>query len=99
MGKQCFPCWKHLKTCGQTRKHCFRNKNVSKFVGKHFASWEANFVSAAMFPEVGNIGRKHNVSATMFSSLPRAVRYGIEQYRTALMSDVTSWARFVCLLI
>ena len=30
-----------------------------------FASWEANFVSVTMFPEVGkqgNIGRKHNVS-------------------------------------
>ena len=41
-----------------------------------FASWEANFVSATMFPEVGkqgNIDRKHNVSATLFSSLPRAL--------------------------
>ena len=28
-----FLCWKHLKTCGQTMKHCFHNKNVSEFVG------------------------------------------------------------------
>ena len=41
-----------------------------------FVSWEANFVSAAMFPEVskhGNIDRKHNASATMFLSLPKAL--------------------------
>ena len=44
-------------------------------LGSIFASQEANFVSAIMFPEVGkqgNIGKKHNVSATMFPSLPRA---------------------------
>ena len=40
-----------------------------------FASWEANFVSATMFPEVdkqGKIGRKHNVSwfAQGFTSVP-----------------------------
>ena len=41
-----------------------------------FASWEANSVSATMFTEVdkqGNIDKKHNVSATMFPSLPRAL--------------------------
>ena len=45
------------------------------FLRNILASWEAKFVSARMFPEVGkqvNIGTKHNVSATMFSSLPRA---------------------------
>ena len=45
-----------------------------------FASWEANFVSVTMFPEVGkqgSIGRKHNVSATMFPSLPRALTGGL----------------------
>ena len=43
-------------------------------LGNIFASWEANFVSAIMFLEVGKQGnidsRKHNVSATMFPSLP-----------------------------
>ena len=62
----------HVSHRGQTRKHCFRNKNVSEFLGKHF--WAANFVSATRFPEVGkqwNIVRKHNVFTTMFPSLPR----------------------------
>ena len=66
-----------LEICGQTRKHCFRNKNVSKFVGKHFCFLGSqNFVSATMFHEVGkqgNIDRKHNLSATMFPTLPRAL--------------------------
>ena len=42
-------------------------------LGNIFVSWEANFVSATMFPEVdkhGNIDKKHNVSATTFPSLP-----------------------------
>ena len=46
------------------------------FLGNIFASWEANFVSATMFSEVGkqgNIGRKHNVTTTIFSSLPRTL--------------------------
>ena len=41
-------------------------------LGNIFASWEANFVSATMFPKVGklgNIDRKHNVSATMFPTI------------------------------
>ena len=45
------------------------------FLRNILASWEAKFVSARMFPKVGkqvNIGTKHNVSATMFPSLPRA---------------------------
>ena len=44
-------------------------------LGNIFAYWEAKVVSATMFPEVGeqeNIDRKHNVSATMFSSSLRA---------------------------
>ena len=48
-------------------------KMFLNFLGSIFASWEANFVSATMFPEVGkqeNISREHNVSATMFPSLP-----------------------------
>ena len=50
-------------------------KMFLNLLGKIFASWEANFVHATLFPEVGkhgNIGRKHNVSATMIPSLPRA---------------------------
>ena len=51
-------------------------KMFLNLLGNIFASWEANFVSATMFPEVGrqgNIDRKHNVSATMFRSLLRAL--------------------------
>ena len=62
-----------MKTCGQTRKHCFRNKNVSEFVGKHFCFLGSKFCFCNNVPEVGkqgNIDRKHNVSATMFPSLP-----------------------------
>ena len=52
-------------------------KMFLNLLGNICASWEANFVSATMFPEVdkqGNIARnrKHNVSATMFPGLPRA---------------------------
>ena len=53
----------------------FTTKMFLNLLGNIFASWEANFVSATMFPEVGkqgNIGRKHNVSAAMFPGLPRA---------------------------
>ena len=53
----------------------FATKMFLNFLETIFASWGANFVSAAMFPEVGkwgNIDRKHNVSATMFPSLPSA---------------------------
>ena len=52
-------------------------KMFLNFFGNIFAPWEVNFVSATMFPEAGkqgNIDRKHNVSATMFSSLPRALK-------------------------
>ena len=52
-----------LETCGQTGKHCFRNKNVLNSLGNIFAFQEANFVSATMFPGVGNLGnidRKQN---------------------------------------
>jgi hypothetical protein len=51
------------------------NKNAPEFIGKHFSSQEANFVSATMFlgvDKLGNIDRKQNVSVTMFPSLPRA---------------------------
>ena len=45
------------------------------FLGNIFASWEAKFVFATMFSEVGkqgNIDKIRNVSATMFPGLPRA---------------------------
>jgi hypothetical protein len=59
-----------------------------KLVGNIFASREANFVSATMFPRVGkhgnirgNIENLVNVTATMFSSLPRALDSNQEQLR------------------
>ena len=59
-----------MKTCEQTRKLIVsKTKMFLNLLGNILASWEANFVSAPMFPEVGkqgNIDRKHNVSATMF---------------------------------
>ena len=62
------------------------SKMYLTFLAKVFASWEANFVPATMFPEVGkqgNIDRKHNVSATLFPSLPRALRrhYNRRKYK------------------
>ena len=57
-------------------------KTILNFFEIIFASWEANFVSTTMFPQVGkqgNIDRKHNVFATMFPSLPRA----LDSYRCA----------------
>ena len=60
-----------------------------------FASWEANFVSATMFPEVGkqgNIDRKHNVSATMFPSLHRALNVPCDNHDCQLLSTlILSW--------
>ena len=50
-------------------------KTFLNFLGNIFASREANFVWATMFPEVGkqgNTDRKH-VSATRFPSLSRAL--------------------------
>ena len=49
-------------------------KMFLNLLGNIFASWEANYISATMFPEVGkqgNVVRKHNVFATKFPSLPR----------------------------
>ena len=54
----------------------FATKMFLNLLANIFASREENFVSATMFPEVGkqgSIDRKHNVSATMFSSLPRVL--------------------------
>ena len=54
------------------QEHCFLNRNVSEFVGKYFCFLGSKF--CFLFSEVGkkgNIERKHNVSATMFPSLPR----------------------------
>ena len=54
---------------------------VLHLLGNIFASWEANFLSATMFPEVGkqgNIDRKHNVSETIF---PRVIDI-YQQYRS-----------------
>ena len=57
-------------------KRCFRSKNVSEFVGKHFCFLGSKFVSATLFPVVGkqgNIDREHNVSETVFPGLPSAL--------------------------
>jgi hypothetical protein len=82
--------FRHVSLSGQTlrdisEKHR-ETSNVSEFGRKHFASREANFVSATMFPRVGKHGniwanmetfeetlRITNVSATMFPSLPWAL--------------------------
>ena len=67
MGKTIFLVLETLKNMWQ--------KMFLNLLGNISASWEANFVFATMFPEVGkqgNIDKKHNVSATMFPSLPRA---------------------------
>ena len=60
-------------------------------LGNTFAPWEANLVSATRFPDVGkqgNIDRKHNVSATMFSSLPRAVNNKFGQTCNKFVDDL-----------
>ena len=61
----------------------FATKMFLNFLGNIFGSWEANFVSATMFPEVGkqrNIDRKHNVFATIAQGF-RQSRYKIlEQF-------------------
>ena len=69
----------------------FVTKMFLILLGNIFASWEANFVSARMFPEVGkqgNIDRKHNVSATMFPSLPRALGWTIVIYSAGMLLDM-----------
>jgi hypothetical protein len=48
----CFPEWANWETVRNIGKH----KMFLKFVGNIFASWEANFVSATMFPPMGKHG-------------------------------------------
>ena len=63
--------WKHVGKLGNIVS---ATKIFLNLLENIFAAREANFVSATMFPKVskqGNIDRKHNVSATMFPSLPR----------------------------
>ena len=70
--EKCFSSWKHAGKLGNIVSPTKMFLNLS---GNIFASQEANFVSATMFPGVGkqgNMDRKLNVSATMFPSLPRA---------------------------
>ena len=65
--------WKHVSKLGNIVSS---TKMFLNLLGSIFASWEENFVSVTMFPgvdEQGNIDRKHNVSVTMFPSLPRAL--------------------------
>ena len=75
-GKQCFSCWIHLEHVGKLGNNVSATEMFLNLLGNILAFWEANFVSATMFSEVakqGNIGRKHNVSATMFPTLPGAL--------------------------
>ena len=90
-----------MKTRGQTRKHCFRNKNVSEFVWKHFCFLGSKFCYGNNVPKVGkqgNIDKKHNVSVTMFPSLPRA--YCIAKFyinpQMRKLANVSGSARDVC---
>ena len=53
------------KLVGKQGNIVFATKMFLNLLGNIFASWEANFVFASMFPKVG----KH---ATMLPSLPRA---------------------------
>ena len=69
-----FLCWKHLKTYGQTGKHCFRNKNVSEFLGKHFCFPGSKFCfrnNVSRGPGAqGNIDRKHALNCLYFPVFP-----------------------------
>jgi hypothetical protein len=38
-----------LETCGQTGKHCFHNKFVSDFIGKHFCFPGGKFFAGPHF--------------------------------------------------
>ena len=73
---------------GERRNIVFAIKTFLNLLENIFASWEANFVSATMFPELGkqgNIDKKHNVSATIFPSLPKALRRDEEEIVEDLM--------------
>ena len=77
--------WKHV---GERRNIVFAIKTFLNLLENIFTSWEANFVSATMFPELGkqgNIDKKHNVSATIFPSLPKALRRDEEEIVEDLM--------------
>ena len=73
----------NVSRAGNTSKHVGKLGNIvattKMFLNSLeniFSSWEANFVSATTFPEVdkqGNTDRKHNLSAKMIPSLPRAL--------------------------
>ena len=85
---ECFLCWKHLKTCGQTRKHCFRNKNVSELAEKDFCFLGRKFCfrnNDSRGGQTGNIDRKHNVSATMFPSLSHGLENDLDSPFTCLL--------------
>ena len=73
-GKQCFSCWIHLEHVGKLGNNVSATEMFLNLLGNILAFWEANFVSATMFPEVGkqgNIGAKHNVSQQCFLLCPR----------------------------
>ena len=71
--EKCFSNWKHVGKLGNIVSAIKMFLNLLRNI---FISWDANFVSAAMFRAVGkqgNVNRKENVSATMFPSLSRGL--------------------------
>ena len=75
----------NVSRAGDIREHVGKLENIVSaakmflnLLGNIFAFYVANSMSTIMFPEVGkqeNIDRKHNVSATMFPSLPRTLEF------------------------
>ena len=57
-------------------RHCYRNKNVSEFVGEYFRCLGSKFCFLNNVSRGGKIDiDKKYVSATMFPSLPRALAF------------------------
>lgn len=69
------------ETCGQTRNIVFATKTFLNLLGNIFSSWETNYVSTTMLPEVGNPGNIGIVSVyTMSTSLLKAlVNYSLNK--------------------
>ena len=69
-------------------------KMFLNLLGNIFDSWEVNFVSATMSPEVGrqgNIDRNHNVSATMFPEVGRQGNIDRKHNVSATMFPCLPW--------
>ena len=80
--EKCFLSWKLVGKLGNIVS---ASKMFLNLLGNIFASRKANFVSAKLFPGVGKLGNmdsKQNVSATVFPSLPRALKLAPLKYMT-----------------